>query len=126
VFIPRIDKDIKVKMKASLWIASFWVSASCIAADTYQVSTTVYTHGEKVASPVLLVEADKMASITIGNDFSYSLTVTPNPDQTARIATEVTVGDNRIMPSFTVTYGTEATMEVGAQKLTLLVSKVGS
>jgi hypothetical protein len=38
----------------------------------------------------------------------------------------VTVGDNRIMPSFTVTYGTEATMEVGAQKLTLLVSKVGS
>jgi hypothetical protein len=52
--------------------------------------------------------------------------VKPNQDETAGVVAAVTVGDSTINPSFTVTYGKEATIEIGTQKLTLLVSKVGS
>lgn len=115
-----------MKIKASLLITTLLASASCFAADTYQVSTSVYSQGKLVASPTMVVEADKMASITMDNGFSYNLTVSPNQDETAGIVAAVTVGDSTINPSFTVAYGKEATMEIGAQKLTLLVSKVGS
>jgi len=74
----------------------------------------------------MVVEADKMVSITMGNDFSYNLTVKPNQDEKAGVDVAVTVGDSTINPSFTVAYGKEATIEIGSQKLTLLVSKVGS
>ncbi|NYR13594.1 hypothetical protein HC000_14130 [Pseudoalteromonas sp. MIP2626] len=116
----------KMKIKASLIALSLLASVSCFAAETYQVSTSVYANGELIASPVMVVEADKMASITIGNDFSYNLTVKPNRDETVGIITAVTVGNDTVTPSFTVAYGKEATMEIGSQKLTLLVSKFGS
>lgn len=113
-------------IKASLLVTTLLASVSCLAAETYQVTTSVYSKGELVASPTMMVEADKMASITMANGFSYNLTVTPNPDETAGIVAAVTVGDSTINPSFTVAYGKEATMEIGTQKLTLLVTKVGS
>lgn len=115
-----------MKIRASVLVASLLVSASCFAAQTYQVSTSVHVDGELIASPVMVVEADKMASITIGNDFRYNLTVKPNQDDTVDVITAVTLGKDTITPSFTVAYGKEATMEMGSQKLTLLVSKVGS
>ena len=115
-----------MKIKASLLVATLLASVSCFAADTYQVSTSVYFQGELVASPTMVVEADKGASISMGNGFSYNLKVAPNQDETAGIVAAVTVGDSTINPSFTVAYSKEATMEIGDQKLTLLVSKVGS
>uniref|UniRef100_A0A486XSL9 Uncharacterized protein n=1 Tax=Rheinheimera sp. BAL341 TaxID=1708203 RepID=A0A486XSL9_9GAMM len=115
-----------MKIKASLLVSTLLASVSCFAADTYQVSTAVHSQGKLVASPVMVVETNKMAAITIGNDFSYNLTVTPNHDETARVVAEVTVADSTINPAFTVAYGKEASMEIGAQKLTLLVTKVGS
>jgi hypothetical protein len=115
-----------MEIKASLLSVSLFASVSCFAAQTYQVSTSVYTDGELVASPVMVVEADKMASITIGDDFSYNLTVRPNHDETVDVTTAVKVGSDTVTPSFTLAYGKEATMEIGSQKLTLLVSKVGN
>ena len=115
-----------MKTKASLLVAALLASVSCFAADTFQVSTSVYSQGKLVASPTMVVEADKMASITMENGFSYNLTVKPNQDETAGVVTAITLGDSTINPSFTVAYGKEATMEIGAQKLTLLVTKVGS
>ncbi len=115
-----------MEIKASLLSVSLFASVSCFAAQTYQVSTSVYADGELVASPVMVVEADKMASITIGDDFSYNLTVRPNHDETVDVTTAVKVGSDTVTPSFTLAYGKEATMEIGSQKLTLLVSKVGN
>ena len=115
-----------MKIKVGLFVTTLLASASCFAADTYQVTTSVYYQGKLVASPTMVVEADKIASITMDNGFNYNLTVKPNQDETAGIVAAVTFGDSTINPSFTVTYGKKATMEIGAQKLTLLVSKVGS
>jgi hypothetical protein len=115
-----------MEIKASFLSVFLFASVSCFAAQTYQVSTSVYADGELVASPVMVVEADKMASITIGDDFSYNLTVRPNHDETVDVTTAVKVGSDTVTPSFTLAYGKEATMEIGSQKLTLLVSKVGN
>lgn len=115
-----------MKIKASLVALSLLTFLSCFAAETYQVSTSVYVNGELVASPVMVVEAGKMASITIGDDFSYNLTVKPNQDETVGITTAVTVDSDTVTPSFTLAYGKEASMQMGSQKLTLRVSKVGS
>ena len=91
-----------MKIKASLLITTLLASASCFAADTYQVSTSVYSQGELVASPTMVVEADKMASITMDNGFNYNLTVKPNQDETAGVIAAVSIGDTTINPSFTV------------------------
>ena len=115
-----------MNFKASLLVTALVASASCFAADTYQVSTSVYSQGKLVAAPKIVVEPNKTALITIGSNFSYNLTVKPNQDETADVVAVVTVDDNKINPSFTVAYGKEATIEIGAQKLTLMVSKVGS
>ena len=115
-----------MKIRASLFVASVLASACCFAAQTYQVSTSVYLDGKLIASPVMVVEANKMASITVGEDFSYNLTVKPNQGDTVDVITAVTLGKDRVTPSFTVAYGKEASMEMGPQKLTLLVTKVGS
>ena len=46
-----------MKIKASLLVTALLASASCFAADTYQVSTSVYSQGKLVAAPTMLVEA---------------------------------------------------------------------
>lgn len=115
-----------MKIKASLLITTLLTSASCFATNTYQVATSVYSQDKLVAAPTMVVEADKMASITMGNGFSYDLTVKPNQDGTAGVITAVTFGDSTLNPSFTVKYGKKTTIEIGAQKLILLVSKVDS
>lgn len=115
-----------MKIKASVLIASLVASMACMAADTYQVSTSVYAKGKLVASPEVVVEANKAALITIGNDFSYNVKVTPNQDAAVLVDTSVTVGDDRINPSLTVALGREASIEIGEQKLTGVISKVGS
>ena len=115
-----------MKIKASILVTTLLASASCFAADTFQVSSSVYSQGKLVASPTMVVEADKMASITMENGFSYNLTVKPNQDETAGVLAAVTVGDSTINPSFTVAYGKEATIAIVEQKLTLMINKVNS
>lgn len=75
---------------------------------------------------MLIIEADKTASFTLGNDFSYNRTITPKQEQTLSVTTAVTFGSDTINPSFIMAYGKEASMEIGDKKLTLVISKVGS
>ncbi|WP_205987550.1 MULTISPECIES: hypothetical protein [Pseudoalteromonas] len=115
-----------MRVNASLLVSALLCSVSCFAADTYKVSTSVYVEGELLASPTMTVEADKVASITIDNDVRYNFTIKPNQDNTAGVIATVTVGGETIRPSLVVAYEEEAIVEVGSQKLTLLVSKVSS
>lgn len=114
-----------MKIKAGLLIVTLLTPVVSVAADTYQVFTSVYKSGKLVASPTMVVLPDKMASITIGNHFRYNLTVKPHQDETADIVTMVTVGADTIKPLFTVAYNKEATIDVGAYKTTVLMRKVG-
>ncbi len=113
-------------MKTGLFILSLFASGATFAADSFKVSSRVLNNGELVASPVIELEANKMATVKIGNDFSYSLTVTPQADQSADVATAVTVAGKTITPKMNVTLDKEATVQIGQQTLSIVVSKVVS
>ena len=112
-----------MKIKAGLLIVTLLTPVVSVASDTYQVFTSVYKSGKLVASPTMVVLPGKMASITIGNNFSYNLTVKPRQNEMADVVTMVAVGDDTIKPLFSVAYNKEATIDIGAYKTTILVSK---
>ena len=115
-----------MQVKLGLLVATVLASGSCFAADVYKVSTSVFKDGELVASPVMLVNAEEMASITIDTELQYNLTVKPYNEHTAKVVTAVKVGDDVAEHETTVAYDKEATVNNGKDKLTLLVRKITS
>ncbi|WP_462177286.1 hypothetical protein [Pseudoalteromonas gelatinilytica] len=99
------------------------VSTSCFAADSFQVETSVYKANELLASPVMLVEENKTATISIGEGFSYEITVIPQQNNTAAVETSITLAGSNFTPSFMVEYGKQASFEIGENKVSILVSK---
>lgn len=112
-----------MKTKIILFAISLLVSLPGFAADGFLVSSSVFTNGELVESPVMEVEADKKAYMTIGDDFRYELTVSPKQDEAVEVKAAVEVGEHVITPTLTVFYGKEALVEIGETKLTVLVNK---
>ncbi|WP_428613549.1 hypothetical protein [Pseudoalteromonas sp.] len=99
------------------------VSTSCFAADSFQVETSVYKANELLASPVMLVEEKKPATISIGEGVSYEITVIPQQNNTAAVETSITLADSNFTPSFIVEYGKQSSFEIGENKVSILVSK---
>ena len=115
-----------MQVKLGLLVATVLASGSCFAADAYKVSTSVFKDGELIASPVMLVNAEEMASIAVDTEFEYNLTVKPYNEHTAKVVTAVKVGDEVTEHETTVAYDKEATVDNGNDKLTLLVRKITS
>ena len=121
-----INKEIKMQVKLGLLVATVLASGSCFAADAYKVSTSVFKDGELIASPMMLVNAEEMASIAVDTEFQYNLTVKPYNEHTAKVVTALKVGDDVAEHETTVAYDKEATVDNGKDKLTLLVRKITS
>ena len=115
-----------MQVKLGLLVATVLASGSCFAADAYKVSTSVFKDGELIASPVMLVNAEEMASIAVDNKFQYNLTVKPYNEHTAKVITAVKIDDDLTEQETTVAYDKEATVDNGKDKLTLLVRKIAS
>jgi len=113
------------KIKSAALLATL-LSFQGMAAELYQVTSSLYQDGELVASPVMLVEANTEAAIQIGDDVRYQLIVSPQSETTAALTASVKVGTEQSQPSLLVKYDTEASLQMGAQKLVVLVSKKGS
>ncbi|AMN48726.1 hypothetical protein [Psychrobacter sp. P2G3] len=113
-----------MQAKIGLLLAAVLASGSTFAADAYKVSTSVFKDGELIASPVMLVNAEEMASIAVDTDFEYNLTVKPSNEHTAKVVTALKVGDDVTEHETTVVYDKEATVDNGNDKLTLLVRKI--
>ncbi|TDP28007.1 hypothetical protein DEU29_1243 [Idiomarina aquatica] len=112
-----------INFKASVAALGILASLPSLAAETFQFSSSIYRNGELVKSPVMIVEADKKAYMTIGDDFRYELTVSSKSGDTVKVQTAMNVGSATMNPSLTVFYDKEASVEVGDTKLTVLVSK---
>ena len=115
-----------MQVKLGLLVATVLASGSCFAADAYKVSTSVFKDGELIASPMMLVNAEEMASIAVDTEFQYNLTVKPYNEHTAKVVTALKVGDDVAEHETTVAYDKEATVDNGKDKLTLLVRKITS
>ncbi len=117
------NREITMKIKALVVVASLLAVVSCTPPQTYKVSTSLYHQGGLMASPVMVVEAGQASSFTLGDDVSYEFTLTPQSDQTVKVATTVVQKGERMQPELIVAYDQEASMEMGPQKLVVLVSK---
>ena len=115
-----------MQVKIGLLLAAVVASGSGFAADSYKVSTSVFKDGELIASPVMLVNAEEMASIAVDTALQYNLTVKPYNEHTAKVVTALKVGDDVAEHETTVAYDKEATVDNGKDKLTLLVRKITS
>ncbi len=115
-----------MKIIASVLVMAIFVSAGSFAAQTYKVATTLVKNGELIASPVLVVEAGKEASVTMGSAFKYNLKVVPNSDNTATLSTALQSGETKMNPVMTVIYDQEATMQFDGHRLSVVVSKAGN
>lgn len=112
-----------INFKASVAALGILASLPSLAAETFQFSSSIYRNGELVESPVMIVEADKKAYMTIGDDFRYELTVSPNADQTVQVKTALTINQVSASPVLTVAYDKQASVEVGKTKLTVRVNQ---
>ena len=112
-----------INFKASVAALGILASLPSIAAETFHVASSIYQNGELVESPVMIVEADKKAYMTIGDNFRYELTVSSQSEDTVKVETAMEVGNASMKPSLTVFYDKEASVKVGDTKLTVLVSK---
>lgn len=113
-----------MRLKAALLLATVLASGSGFAADVYKVSTSIVKDGDLIASPMMLVNAEETASITLGSEYQYHLTVTPYNEHTATVMTALKVDDKSHQHETIVAYDKEATVESGAETLTLLVHKI--
>ena len=105
-------------------LAGLLLSGNALAAETFKVSAQVYQQGALVASPVIVLEANKEAQISIGDDFSYTLMVSPQLSDVVALTSTLTVAGVTNHPELLVAYDTEASIEIGAQKMVLVVSRV--
>jgi len=112
-----------MKKQLGLIAGGLLVSTSCFAADSFQVETVVYKANDLLASPVMLVEEKQPATISIGEGFSYEVTVIPQHNNTAAVETSITLAGSYFTPSFIVEYGKKASFEIGENKVSILVTK---
>ncbi|WP_337881264.1 hypothetical protein [Rheinheimera sp.] len=112
-----------MKLTTLLISTALLTTLSCAAEELYKVSTSIYDHGELIASPVLVVEAGKTATVREDDKFSYQLTITPEQNDRAKLVTVLTLNGETLQPELLVAYGQEASIEIGNRKLRLLVDK---
>ena len=93
------------------------------ANDNFTVNAKLYDNKELIGSPSLVVNPNKEASISIGDLYSFSLTLTPVDDSTVNLATELELGGERVAPSLVVELGKEATINIGGKELSVIVNK---
>lgn len=110
-------------MNKLLTIAALFATVGCHAGEQFKVTTAIYADNRLVATPTVVLDADQQARVA--NDrFDLTLTVSRNPDQTAKVVTHVKVGAQQMSPIIHVTLDKPATIEIGTQKLELQVSAI--
>lgn len=119
--------SIKSFVSSATLVAASLVPVSSLAADTFKVSTAVYQNGQLLHQPEVIVEANKKASVTIGDGFNYELTLIPASNnassQQVQLDTAIRLNGSQMSPSLIMEYGKQASIEVGNTQLTVLVSE---
>ncbi|CAM5195060.1 hypothetical protein [Alishewanella longhuensis] len=112
-----------MKIKVSFLIASLLASASCFAGEKFQVSSFVFTNGELVASPVLVVEEGKTAQVS-SEGFNFSVNV-KQEDNTAVLLNLVSNNaEFERNTSVIFQIGEKLQLELGEQSFEFLITKV--
>ena len=95
------------------------------ANDSFVVNAKFYDNKNLIGSPILVVNSNEEASVSVDNSYSFALTVTPIDDSTV-LVTDLKLGGKHMAPSLIVEIGKEASINIDGKELSVLVSKSSS
>ncbi len=96
------------------------------ANDNFTINAKLYDDEKLIGSPTLVVNPNGEASISVGDLYIFSLTLTPVDGSIVNLATELKLGGERIAPTLSVELGKEATINIGGKELSVVVNKLSS
>ena len=107
-------------------IAMLGFIATAQANESFTVSAKLYDNKKLIGSPTVVVTPKNEASISVGEVYSISFTLTPGDGSIVNLATDLKIGKEHTAPSFSVELDKEATINIGDNELSVLVSKSSS
>ncbi len=113
-------------IKTILLVASLMLSGFVLAQETYTVNLSIHSNSELLASPSLVVETNKEASISVGELYDISFKLEVREDETIYVPFNLNINEKDYSPSLIVKLGSEASIEVGGMKLSVLISKTST
>lgn len=105
-------------------IGCLFIATQAGAAEEFRVSTVIKQHGEVVASPILQMSANKLATIRIADSLEFEVLLQPEQADSVMVATKLKTGEHLMQPRFATQYGKKVTLTQGAQQLELQVDKI--
>jgi len=114
-------------MKKIIGLIALLGFASIVKADdSFVVSTKIYDNKNLISSPILTVNPNKEASVSVDDLYSFSLKVIPANDSTVNLNTKLKLGGESISPSLVVQLGKEASINIGGKEFSVIVIKSSS
>ncbi len=112
-----------MKITPLLFLLVLLVSCAAAEKPKYLVSLTMQVSGEEVASPSMLVEAGKPASVSVSDRFEWEL-VASERGEAIFLDTEFRSEERSVDYEISVTPGEKVSLQVGTGTITLVAERV--
>ncbi len=101
-------------------------ACAAISRRSFVVRTELSVNGQALAKPTLVVYEGEQGKIVIDGTLSFALTVNHQTDDSALVATDISLSGERIAPSLLVNLGEPASVTIDKTTLSLIVEEVGA
>ncbi|MCF6264810.1 MAG: hypothetical protein L3J24_14655 [Xanthomonadales bacterium] len=112
--------------KIIILVTSLMFSGLVLAQETYMVNLNIHSNSELLASPSLMVENNKQVSVSVRELYDISFKIQVREDETIYVPFNLNINGKDHSPSLIVRIDTEASIEVGEMKLSVLISKTNT
>jgi len=99
------------------------VSGIISAKNIYMVSAKIYDQNTLLGSPIIGVEANRKASVSVDDSYHLSLLIKEMSEKTVGVSINLKLKDKKLNPVLEVELGKNASVAVGETKLSILVTK---
>jgi len=116
----------KVFLKVLL-LLGISVTGSTFAANQYRVSAQVFSLGELIAQPVMVIEEGKTASVSYSMpgeaQYKFVVLIRPAADDQVSISLQFSSGKINLQPNLLVEINKQTSVTIDKTRMTLLVQR---
>lgn len=103
------------------------VSGSALAANQYRVSAQVFSLGELIAQPVMVIEEGRTASVSYSvpgeAQYKFVILIRPAADDQVSISLQFSSGKINLQPNLLVEINKQTSIKIDNTRMTLLVQR---
>ena len=118
--------EMKVFLKVLL-LLGVSVAGSAFAADQYRVSAQVFSLGELIAQPVMVIEEGKTASVSYSvageAQYKFVVLIRPAADDQVWVSLQFSSGKIHLQPNLLVEINKQTSITIDKTRMTLLVQR---